>query len=198
MVPFDSFLLFSIYLSFRLSLFFHRIFLLLSLFLPLTHPISTSIKRFCSFFTGPTPIPTIGVLLVHVDALQTLPPLRLFLSVSVSVSGEDVSAASFRSQKQPDHHPRDHSSHLWNDRNGVARYVSGFERTLANANYSKGERKPGRVVGRRKELDANFNFDRSRVGYSVSRDRTGGGRGETEVAKWLTVAYVRILLARSP
>lgn len=80
---------------------------------------SPKTERFRSFFDGP--IPTIDVFLVRADALQALPPLRLLLSVSVSVSGEDVSAASFRSQKQPDHHPRDHSSHLWNDRNGVAR-----------------------------------------------------------------------------
>lgn len=76
------------------------------------------------FSTVLTPIPTIDVFLVRADTLQTLPPLCLFLlSVSVFVSGEDVSAASFRSQKQSDHHPRDHSSHLWNDRNGVTRYL---------------------------------------------------------------------------
>lgn len=96
------------------------------------------------FLDGLAPILTVDVFLVRADALQALPPLRFFLFVSVSVSGEDVSAASFRSQKQSDHHPRDHSSHLWNDRNGVARYVSDLDRTLENANYSGGRREERR------------------------------------------------------
>lgn len=115
--------------------------LVLLFFVPTLYLFST--ERFRSFFNGPAPILTIDVFLVRADALQALPPLRLLLllSVSVFVSGEDVSAASFRSQKQPDHHPRDHSSHLWNDRNGVARYLhtSDLEGTLENANYSEGE-----------------------------------------------------------
>lgn len=132
MVPFETSFLLSIYpslppfLSYSLSSFVFSLALL-----PPTLYLSST-ERFRSFFDGPTPIPTIDVFLVRADALQALPPLHLLLSVSVSVSGEDVSAASFRSQKQPDHHPRDHSSHLWNDRNGVACYVSDLERTSAN------------------------------------------------------------------
>lgn len=68
-----------------------------------------------------TPIPTVDVLLVAGHSFQTV--LLLCVLLPVPVSGEHVSAASFRSQEQPDHHPRDHSSHLWNDRNGAACYV---------------------------------------------------------------------------
>lgn len=106
------------------------------------------------FFSAryPAPIPTIDVFLVRADAHQLLPPLRLVFSVSVSVSGENVSAASLRSQKQPDHHPRDHSSHLWNDRNGVARYASDLdEEKLENyseANYSGDGAGEGRGAAR--------------------------------------------------
>lgn len=108
-ISFDSFLSLSIFPC-RTLLFVRALYLF-------------STERFCSFFDGPVAIPTIDVFLVRADALQILPLLLFLLSVSVSVSGEDVSAASFRSQKQPDHHPRDHSSHLWNDRNEVTRYL---------------------------------------------------------------------------
>lgn len=82
----------------------------------------SSLSLFLSFLSGQrrfsTPIPTVDVFLLRGYSLQPVLLLRLLLSVSVS--GEDVSAASFRSQEQPDHHPRDHSSHLCNDRNGTA------------------------------------------------------------------------------
>jgi len=120
--PSKSWFSFDSSLSLSLSLSLVLLFFVLALYL-------FSTERFCSFFDGPAPILTIDVFLVCADALQALPPFRLLLFfVSVSVSGEDVSAASFRSQKQPDHHPRDHSLHLWNDRNGVARYLHKWPR----------------------------------------------------------------------